>query len=108
MPSDALAAAQNPRGKLGIIDDLGNPSLAHELEVTVGQAFLAWMDHAADLRHSRKGVAAGDSILNFGQYGRRAIDQSVSVSVSVLRSHDPVEELESRQENANGRLGAVG
>ena len=54
MPSDALAAAQNPRGELGIINDLGNPSLAHQLEVAVGQALLAWMDHAADLRHSRK------------------------------------------------------
>src|SRR5260370_37518915 len=103
MPSDALAAAQNPRGKPGIIDDLGNPGLAHELEVAIGQAMLAWMDHAADVRHARKGVVVGDSILKFGQYGRRAIDQRVSVSIPVLRSHGPIEELESRQENANGR-----
>src|SRR5260370_24259389 len=101
MPSDALAAAQNPRGKPGIIDDLGNPGLTHELEVAIGQALLAWMDHAADLRHSRKGVGGGDSILNFGQYSRRAVDQGISESVLVLRSHDPVEALKSRHENAN-------
>src|ERR1700756_5163638 len=98
MPADALAATQNACGKLGIINNLGNPSLADEFEVAVRETLLAWIDHAADLRHTRKGVGAGDSILNLGQHGRRAVDQGISVSVAVLRSHDPVEEFKSRQE----------
>jgi len=74
--------------KLGIIDDLGNPSFAHKFAVAVGQAVLAWVDPAADLRHPGKGVGTGDSILNVAQNGRGAVDQGISISVPVLHPHD--------------------